>query len=103
MMIHAPRSRGRSLALSSVAVAIGAVVTTTGLALAATVSQVPVESPGDQAGLSDVAVVSASDGWAVGGNGDPLVERFDGSRWSIVTSADLADLGSSTDFAGLGG
>lgn len=50
-------------------------------------------TPGSGAGLFSVSAVSASDIWAVGNYGDPslnafqtLIERWDGSKWSVVSS-----------------
>ncbi|MBB4764835.1 hypothetical protein ACFQFC_11535 [Amorphoplanes digitatis] len=58
-------------------------------ALAATATQVPVQSTGFFGGLLGVDAVTASDGWAVGGNGNGVVQRFDGTRWSTFPSPDL--------------
>ncbi len=36
--------------------------------------------------LTAVAVVSSDDVWAVGGDGQPLIEHWDGSAWNVVLS-----------------
>jgi hypothetical protein len=79
---------------SSVRIAVSALVAGAAVAYAApayasTVVQVPVASTGFFGGFNDVAAVSATDGWAVGGNGNGFVQRYNGTRWSTVTSPDL--------------
>jgi hypothetical protein len=76
------------------AVVIGALVVAGGApAYASTTSQVPVDSTGFFGGFNDVTAVSATDGWAVGGNGNGFVQRYNGTRWSLVPSPDLLDNG----------
>src|SRR5689334_4883291 len=76
------------------ALAIGALVVAGGApAYASTASQVPVDSTGFFGGFNDVTAVSGTDGWAVGGNTNGIVERFNGTRWSLVTSPTLLDNG----------
>jgi hypothetical protein len=72
--------------------AAGTVVATTATpALAATVTRVPVDA-GTTGQLTGVDPLSATDGWAVGGNGtNGVVRRFDGTRWRVVPSPNLAD------------
>ncbi|GAA3341199.1 hypothetical protein GCM10020358_31640 [Amorphoplanes nipponensis] len=77
----------RSVAAS--AVVTGLVLAAAGPALAATATQVPVQSTGFFGGLFSVDAVSSADGWAVGGNGNGVVQRFNGTRWSLVPSPDL--------------
>ena len=79
---------------SSVRVAVSALVAGAAVAYAtpayaSTVTQVSVTSTGFFGGFNDVTSVSATDGWAVGGNGNGFVQRYNGSRWSTVTSPDL--------------
>jgi hypothetical protein len=52
------------------------VLATGGPAWAATVTPVQVAPTGFFGGLFDLDAVSASDGWAVGGNGNGMVQRF---------------------------
>ncbi len=53
-------------------------------------SVVPSPHPSANSGLSDVAVISSKDIWAVGGGGSqifggfPLFEHWNGSRWQLV-------------------
>jgi hypothetical protein len=58
-----------------------------------------VSSPG-QGSLSDVAALSPTDVWAVGGDGGDgtLVERWDGSTWTVVPSPSR---GASSSLAGV--
>src|SRR2546429_116361 len=55
-------------------------------------SVVPSPNGSSSSGLSGVAVVSASDIWAVGSSGSQrsgaqtLIEHWNGSSWSVVTS-----------------
>ncbi|HEY7274066.1 MAG TPA: hypothetical protein VH502_15140 [Actinoplanes sp.] len=79
---------------SSVRIAVSALVAGAAVAYAApayasTVTQLPVSSTGFFGGFNDVTAVSATDGWAVGGNGNGIVQRYNGTRWSSVTSPDL--------------
>lgn len=71
------------------AVALGVVFATGGPAWAATVTQVPVASTGFFGGFLGVDAVSPFDGWAVGGNGNGMIQRFNGTRWSTFPSPDL--------------
>src|SRR4051812_23377144 len=50
-------------------------------ALAATWTNVPSQAVGSGSALADADALSASSAWAVGGNGDGLIERYDGSAW----------------------
>jgi hypothetical protein len=73
---------------------VGALVVAVGApAYASTATQVPVDSTGFFGGFTDVTAVSATDGWAVGGNTNGIVQRFNGTRWSLVPSPDLLDNG----------
>jgi hypothetical protein len=86
------------------AVIIGALALTAGgPAFASSTTQVPVQPAGNSAGFGDVVAVSVTDGWAVGGNGNGLVERYNGTKWSVVASPDLLDHGNPNNFAGLSG
>lgn len=71
------------------ALAVGLIITSGGPAWAATVTQVPAASTGAIGGFSGVDAVSATDGWAVGGNGNGVIQRFNGTRWSLVSTPDL--------------
>jgi hypothetical protein len=84
------------------AVVAGAVLAYAAPAYASTVSQLAVTNTGTLGGLADVTALSGSDGWAVGGNGNGVVQRFNGTRFTQVTSPSLLD-GSSTASAGLSG
>jgi hypothetical protein len=88
--------------VAGTATVIGTVIAIAGPAYASSAVQVPVASTGFYGGFSDVTAVSASDGWAVGGNGNGVVQRYNGTRWSVVTSPDLLDHGANT-WAGLSG
>jgi hypothetical protein len=92
----------QAVRLAGCAIVIGTVVATAGPAYASSTVQVPVASTGFFGGFNDVTAVSPSDGWAVGGNGNGVVQRYNGTRWSIVTSPDLLDHGANT-WAGLSG
>jgi hypothetical protein len=51
-------------------------------------------TPDASGSLSDVTCVNADDCWAVGGDeteGEALVEQYDGTGWSIVTTPDVND------------
>jgi hypothetical protein len=83
--------------VSGSVVVIGAVLAAgTGPAYASTVVQVPVDSTGFFGGFKDVSAVSATDGWAVGGNGDGFVHRYNGTRWSLFPSPSLLPPGSTS-------
>jgi hypothetical protein len=71
------------------AIVIGAVVASAAPAYASTATQVPVEATGFFGGFNDVTAVSATDGWAVAGNGNGVVQRYNAKRWTVVTSPDL--------------
>jgi hypothetical protein len=77
------------LSTAGSAVVVGVVLATGGPAWAATLTQLPVASTGFFGGFLGVDAVSTSDGWAVGGNGNGMVQRFNGTRWSVVPSPDL--------------
>ncbi|WP_433379101.1 hypothetical protein ACQPZX_12880 [Actinoplanes sp. CA-142083] len=74
----------------------GLIVASGGPAWAATVTQVPAGQAGTIGGFAGVDAVSATDGWAVGGNGNGIVQRFNGTRWSIVASPDLLNGGANS-------
>lgn len=96
-------ARRHALRVAGSAIVIGTVVATAGPAYASTATQVPTASTGFYGGFSGVTAVSATDGWAVGGNGsNGVVQRYNGARWSIVASPDLLDGGANTS-AGLSG
>jgi hypothetical protein len=81
---------GKTLqSIAGSAIVTGLVLATGVPAFAATVTQVPVQSTGFFGGLLGVDAVTASDGWAVGGNGNGVVQRFNGTRWSTFPSPDL--------------
>src|SRR3954452_25478258 len=81
------------MAAAGSAVALGVVVATGGPAWAATATQIPVASTGFFGGFLGVDAVSPSDGWAVGGNGNGVVQRFNGTRWNLFPSPDLLNGG----------
>jgi hypothetical protein len=70
------------------AVVIGGLIAAPASA-AATWTVVPSQAVGSGSGLSDVDALSATDAWAVGGSGNGLIERWNGTRWSVVASPDL--------------
>jgi hypothetical protein len=90
------------LSMAGSAVVAGVVLATGGPAWAATATQVPVASTGFFGGFLGVDAVSASDGWAVGGNGNGMVQRFNGTRWSTFPSPDLLG-GGANSWADLSG
>ena len=55
-------------------------------------------TPNGNSGLSSVAVVSATDVWAVGtsgsqrGSGQAVIEHWDGTQWSVVNSPSTGSL-----------
>jgi hypothetical protein len=81
------------LTVTGSALITGVVVAAGGPAWAATVTQVPAASAGAMGGFTDVDSVSATDGWAVGGNGNGVIQRFNGARWNLVASPDLLNGG----------
>lgn len=87
--------------LGGAAVAVGALVAGIGgPAYASAASQVPAGSTGFFGGFSDVTAVSATDGWAVGGNGTTgVVQRFNGTRWSVFPTPDLLGQGANSSAA----
>ena len=88
--------RHGALRAAGSAVVVGTVIVTATPAYASTSTQVPVASTGFFGGFSDVTAVSATDGWAVGGNGNGVVQRFNGTGWSVTASPDLFDGGANT-------
>ena len=58
-------------------------------AAAATWSVMPSQAVGSGSALTGVDALSATDGWAVGGSGNGLVERWNGTRWASLPSPDL--------------
>ncbi|HEX9989266.1 MAG TPA: S-layer homology domain-containing protein [Chloroflexia bacterium] len=66
-------------------------------------------APSTSNALNDVEAVSANDMWAVGASGiDTLIEHWDGSAWSIVSSPNVGPLrgvsaASATDIWAVGG
>jgi hypothetical protein len=85
------------------AVVAGAVLAYAAPAYASTVTQLAVTATGTNGGFGDVTAVSGSDGWAVGsGNLDGMVQRYNGTRWTRVTTPSLLD-GSTTAIGGLSG
>jgi hypothetical protein len=91
-----------ALRVAGSAVVIGTLLVTATPAYASTSTQLPVTSTGFFGDFLDVTVVSATDGWAVGGNGNGIVERFNGARWSLVASPDLL-AGTTNSWATLAG
>src|SRR6185369_1303534 len=72
-------------------------------ASAATWTAVPAGAVGTSSLLKSVDAVSATDGWAVGGSGNGLVERYNGNAWSVVASPNLLDPANSLSWATLSG
>ena len=74
-------------------------------AFAADTTVVPTARSGPSSGLTAVSLLSATDGWAVGGTSqNGLTERYNGSSFAIVPSADLlAHHGTISNTAGLTG
>jgi hypothetical protein len=72
-----------------------------GAGVAVAVTQVPVDSTGFFGGFLGVDAVSSTDGWAVGGNGNGMIQRFNGTRWTSFPSPDL--LGATNGWADLTG
>src|SRR4051794_21325460 len=70
-------------------------------AIGATWTNVPSQAIGSGSSLADADALSPTSAWAVGGNGDGVVERYDGSRWSAVATPSL--LSSPTSWAMLNG
>ena len=58
-------------------------------AAAATWSVMPSQAVGSGSALTGIDALSATDGWAVGGSGNGLVERWNGTRWASWPSPDL--------------
>jgi hypothetical protein len=91
-----------SLGSAAAAVALFAVP-----ALAATWVNAPAPAVGTQSALNSVDLLSATDGWAVGGGGagstGGVVERWNGQQFSVVTSPNLLAGQDSSAFAGLSG
>ena len=52
-------------------------------------TNVPSQAVGSGSALADADALSASSAWAVGGNGDGIIERYDGSAWSAVATPSL--------------
>jgi hypothetical protein len=69
------------------AVVMGALIA--GPAAAATWTIVPSQAVGTGSVLSGIDALSTTDAWAVGGSGNGLVERWNGTRWATVASPDL--------------
>jgi hypothetical protein len=78
----------------------GAMIAYATPAYASTATQLPVSGTGMFGGFNDVATVSASDAWAVGGNGNGMIQRFNGTRFTTVASPTLLD-GSANAWASL--
>jgi hypothetical protein len=85
-----------ALRVAGSAIVVGTLVVTAAPAYASTSTQVPVASTGFFGGFNDVTAVSATDGWAVGGNGNGIVQRFNGTSWNLAASPDLLDGGANT-------
>ena len=83
-------------------IVVGALIISAAPAYASSVTQVAATNSTFFGGFGDVAAVSAADGWAVGGNGNGMIQRFNGVRWTTVTSPDLLG-GATFTWAGLAG
>jgi hypothetical protein len=55
----------------------------------ATWTNVPSQAVGSGSALDDTDALSTTSAWAVGGNGDGIVERYNGSAWSAVATPTL--------------
>jgi hypothetical protein len=104
MIVYLPgqEQKMKRLIVGCSAVVAGILLISGSPAFAATSTQLSVESTGFFGGFTDLAVVSAADGWAVGGNGNGTIERFNGTRWALVPSPDLLN-GDANNWAGLDG
>src|SRR4051812_9720816 len=58
-------------------------------ASAATWTNVASQAVGSGSALEDADALSATSAWAVGGNGDGIIERYDGSAWRAVATPSL--------------
>lgn len=103
--MHSASIRLVSVIGAGTAASAAAVVLVAGGTAYAASAEVPTAPSGPSSGLAAVSLLSASYGWAVGGNAtNGLVERYDGSSFSIVPSANLIDHpGNSTNSAWLSG
>jgi len=93
----------RTSAIASCLLAAAATVLVASPSAAATWTVVPAQAVGTSSLLNGVDAVSATDGWAVGGSGNGLVERWNGSAWSVVPSPNLLDPADPLAYATLGG
>ena len=57
--------------------------------MGATWTNVLSQAVGSGSALGDADALSPTSAWAVGGNGDGIVERYDGTRWSAVATPSL--------------
>jgi hypothetical protein len=82
--MHPQRFLAKALAAAAVLAALIA-----GPAAAATWTIVPSQAVGSGSVFSGVDAQSATDAWAVGGSGNGLVERWNGTRWATIASPDI--------------
>jgi hypothetical protein len=83
-------------------IVIGAVIGSAAPAYASSITQTAADNSAFFGGFTGVAAVSATDGWAVGGNGNGMIQRYNGVGWVAVASPDLLAGGTNT-WAGLAG
>jgi hypothetical protein len=72
-----------------IAIAVAACAAGAAPAVGATWTNVPSQAIGSGSALDDVDALSATSAWAVGGNGDGIVERYDGTSWKAVGTPSL--------------
>src|SRR4051794_24145276 len=88
-----------------ISVAAGALVAVAVPAQAATWTSVQIKAVGSQSGVQAVDLLSGTDGWAVGfqGSAGGLVQRWNGTRFSVVPSPNFVDATVTSAGAGLTG
>jgi hypothetical protein len=83
------------------AIAVAACAAGAAPAVGATWTNVASQAVGSGSALGDADALSTTSAWAVGGNGDGIVERYDGTRWSAVATPSM--LSGPTSWAMLNG
>src|SRR4051794_17862556 len=83
------------------AIAVAACAAGAAPPVGATWTNLPSQAIGSGSALDDADALSATAAWAVGGNGDGIVERYDGTSWKAVATPTL--LSSPTSWAMLHG
>src|SRR3954467_13660856 len=67
------------------------------------VASVPISPSGTAAVVADIDVASASDGWAVGGDGNIAAARYNGSGLTLVRLPEVRDHSNPNNTARLAG